>query len=73
MVVYASWFNNQTKVKYNSYGVECLAIDWVMAMFQCYLFGSPYFTLVNNYQPWKWLMESHQLTRKLGSFQIVFL
>jgi len=29
-VAYANWFNNKTKVRYNSYEGECLVIVWVI-------------------------------------------
>jgi hypothetical protein len=70
VVAYASHSNNVAESRYSSYKGECLAAMWVIAHFRCYLFGTQ-FTLVTDYQSFKWLMESNKLTGKLTRWALI--
>ncbi len=70
VVAYASCSNNVAKSRYSSYEGECLATVWAVAHLKCYLFGTQ-FTLVTDHQPFKWLMESDKLTRKLARWALI--
>jgi hypothetical protein len=70
VAAYASRSNNATESRYNSYEGKCLATVWAIAHFKCYLFNTQ-FTLVTNHQPFKWLMESDKLTRKLARCALI--
>jgi len=37
IMAYASWSNNKTNVKYNTYEKEYLVIVQIVSSFQCYL------------------------------------
>jgi hypothetical protein len=69
-VAYASRSNNAAEPCYSSYERKCLATMWAVAHFKCYLFGTQ-FTLVIDHQPFKWLMESDRLTRKLARWALI--
>ncbi len=70
VVAYVSCSNNAAESRYSSHEGECLATVWVVAHFKCYLFGTQ-FTLVNDHQPLKWLMESDKLTGKLAWWVLI--
>ncbi len=70
MVANASWSDNKMQAKYNSYEGECFVVFWVVSSFRCYFYGSP-FTLIIDHQLLKFLMELHQLTRKLAKWALI--
>jgi hypothetical protein len=53
-----------------SYEGEALAAVWAIAPFRPYLYGQK-FTLVTDYQPLKWLMESDKFTGKLARWALL--
>jgi len=69
-VAYVSRSNNATKSRYSLYEGECFVAVWVITHFKCYLFGT-HFTLVNDHQSLKWLMESNKLTGKLTWWALI--
>jgi hypothetical protein len=70
VVAYVSRSNNSAEVKYSSYEGEALAAVWAIAHFRPYLYDQR-FTLVTDYQPLRWLMESDKLTGKLARWALL--
>jgi hypothetical protein len=70
VVAYASRSNNSVESKYYSYEGEALAAVWAIAHLRPYLYGQK-FTLLNDHQPLKWLMESDKLTGKLTRWTLL--
>ncbi len=69
-MAYAIRLNNATESRYSLYKGECLATVWAIAHFKCYLFGTQ-FTLINDHQLLKWLMESGKLMGKLARWVLI--
>ncbi len=70
VVAFASKSNNNAESNYSSYEGDPLVAVWAIAYFRPYLYGQ-HFTLVTDYQPLKWLMESDKLTGKLARWALV--
>ncbi len=49
---------------------EGMVYNCLVSSFQCYLYGSP-FTMVMDHQPFKFFMESDQLTIKMNEWVII--
>jgi hypothetical protein len=61
---------NKHEKNYPSYKGELLALAWAVRSFRTHLHGTK-FKLVTDYQPFTWLMKSHDLTCQYSRWQML--